>query len=288
MNHFDIEALAAVVAVADHASFTAAAAELNKTQAAVSFTVARLEQRVGDRLFERSRRGATLTPAGQVLAGYARRILNLESEARFAMLGTLASKRIRVGVPDDYLDRFVSEPVEHFMAAYPRIQVEVYCDFSRKLEMMIEERQLDLAIITRDGSKPPRGELLRRESQFWCAGPDRGLEFANPLPLALFPEVCRARPLILRTLDRVGRRWRIAYSCSHLQGICGAVARGAALTVLPGSSVPPNLRQLGPESGLPELPRLELALLARSDACPATHRLAERLRQSFRAEASAA
>jgi DNA-binding transcriptional LysR family regulator len=285
MHHFDIDALAAVVAVADRASFTAAAAELNKSQAAVSFIVARLEERVGDRLFQRSRRGVTLTPAGERLTGYARRILALESEALVAVLGTSPDGRIRLGVPDDYLDRFVAQPVERFMATHPRVHVEVFCDFSRKLEAMLEERQLDLAIITRDAARP-RGELLRQEQQFWCAAPDQQPELGDPLPLALFPELCRARPQILQALDRAGRRWRLAYTCSHLQGICGAVARGVALTVLPASSIPASLRRLGPESGLPALPRLELALLAREEACPVTRRLADSMRQSFHNEPS--
>jgi DNA-binding transcriptional LysR family regulator len=196
------------------------------------------------------------------------------------MRGTAVSKRIRLGVPDDYLDRFVAQPVEGLMAAYPGLQVEIFCDFSRRLETMLEERQLDLAIITRDAARP-RGELLRREQPFWCAAPDRHLEFADPLPLALFPEVCRARPMVLQALEKAGRRWRLAYSCSHLQGICGAVARGIAVTVLPASIIPANLRRLGPESGLPELPHLELALLMREQSCPASRQLANNLRRSF-------
>jgi DNA-binding transcriptional LysR family regulator len=281
MNHLDMGALATVVAIADHASFTAAAAELNKTQAAVSFIVARLEKRVGNRVFERSPRGVTLTPVGEVLTGYARRILALESDALAALLGPATAGRIRLGVPDDYLDRFVTVALEQFTSAYPRVQVEIICDFSRRLEAMLEARELDLAIITRDGIHT-RGELLRREEQCWCAATDRQPELADPLPLALFSDKCRARPLILEALDRAGLAWRLAYSCSHLHGIRAAVERGVAVTALPASTIPDGLRRLGRESGLPLLPTLDIALLIPEDARVYTRSLADILRRSFR------
>jgi DNA-binding transcriptional LysR family regulator len=79
----------------------------------------------------------------------------------------------------------------------------------------------------------------------------------------------------------VGRRWRIAYSCSHLAGICAAVARGSAVSVLPASTMPKPFRRLGPEDGLPALPPLEIALLMPEHAHAVTRPLAAALRQSF-------
>ena len=280
MHHFDIDALATVVAIADRGSLTSAAASLNKTQPAVSFMLARLEERLEKRLFERSRRGAALTAAGEVLTGYARRILALESEALGAVLGETSGGHIRLGVPDDYLDRFVAQPVERFTAERPSVTVEIHCDFSRNLEAMLESRTLDLAVVTRDGAHPG-GELIRREEQFWCAAPDQGCEFRDPLPIAVFPEVCRARPMILAALTQAGRHWRIASSCSHLQGICAAVERGIAVTALPASTIPAKFRRLAAEDGFPELPSLELALMIPGGANPATRQLAEVMRRSF-------
>jgi DNA-binding transcriptional LysR family regulator len=76
-NGLDPELLAAFVAVADHRSFTRAAAALNRTQSAVSMQIKRLEERLGTELFRRSKVQVDLSPSGEGLLGYARRILVL-------------------------------------------------------------------------------------------------------------------------------------------------------------------------------------------------------------------
>src|SRR5262249_33017585 len=81
MRHFDTDSLETLVTIIDRGGFTAAGDSLGKTQAAVSVIVSRMEQRIGKRLLERSRRGVSATPAGEILIGYARRILSLEDEA---------------------------------------------------------------------------------------------------------------------------------------------------------------------------------------------------------------
>ncbi|RKE22224.1 LysR family transcriptional regulator [Streptomyces sp. TLI_171] len=66
-----------LVAVADRGGFTAAAERLGLTQSAVSHAVRGCERKLGAVLFERGRRGAAPTPAGERVVGHARRILRL-------------------------------------------------------------------------------------------------------------------------------------------------------------------------------------------------------------------
>ena len=84
MSHFpsiDTEVLRTFVAIADEGGFTKAGELVNRTQSAVSMQMKRLEEDVLQRqLFEKDGRQVRLTPEGQVLLGYARRILNLHSE----------------------------------------------------------------------------------------------------------------------------------------------------------------------------------------------------------------
>src|SRR6266404_5625051 len=189
MRHLNSDALATFIAVVDCGGFTAAADALGKTQAAVSIIVQRLEERVGKRLLDRSRRGVSLTAAGEILISYARRLRALEDEAR---------GRIRLGMPDDYLEVFGAPVTDRFAAAHPKVQVEILGQFSHQLEAMMERGEIDLAIITRAPSQA-RGELLRCEPQVWCAAAgERRPERQAVLPLALFPEGCRARPHILK------------------------------------------------------------------------------------------
>lgn len=97
MRHFDSEALAAFAAVADLGSFTAAAEQLRKTQAAVSISIARFEDRIGKRLFDRSKRGVTLTVTGERLLTYARRIHAIEAEALSSIIDKVTESRVVLG-----------------------------------------------------------------------------------------------------------------------------------------------------------------------------------------------
>ena len=95
--------------VVESGSFTKAAEVVNKTQSAVSMQMKRLEERLGRPIFARDGRASKLTEDGQRLLDYARRIvkLNMETVAAFSDAGL--SGHVRLGVPDDYADRFLVE-----------------------------------------------------------------------------------------------------------------------------------------------------------------------------------
>src|SRR5258705_10299347 len=98
----DPELLRAFVAVADHRSFTRAAAMLNRTQSAVSMQIKRLEDRLGVELFSRTTVNVDLSSAGEGLLGYARRILKLNDEAVGRLRDHKGEGVGRLGVMDDY------------------------------------------------------------------------------------------------------------------------------------------------------------------------------------------
>lgn len=283
MRHLDPEVIATFVAIVDAGSFTAAAQRIGKTQAGVSVTIARFEAQLGRRLFDRSRRGLTLTETGQTLIGHARRLLALEDEALSAIDPRRLQGKVTLGMPDDYIEVFGRPLVEHFSSPGTRLEIEIRCDFSRTLEGMVASGAIDLAIITRaEGART--GELLRSEPLVWCGPADAAPERAEPLPLALFPERdCRARPLILAALATAGRPWRVSWTSSHLPSILAALDAGAAVTALPASVVPDRHRRLGAAEGLPPLAPLDLALLVPEGARVAVRKLASFLRERFSA-----
>ncbi|PTE12444.1 LysR substrate-binding domain-containing protein [Mesorhizobium helmanticense] len=283
MNNIDTDALATLIAIVDAGGFGAAAHRLGRTQPGVSNTIARLENKLGKKLINRSRRGPHLTDHGELLIGYARRIVAIQDEALAALQPEALAGRVLVGMPDDYLGVFGTPLIERFAAQNPRIQVEIQCNFSSELEGSVDRGDIDIAIITRDVHSLA-GEFLRHEPLVWCASPDETPELLDPLPLALFPEkFCRARPHIVDALDRAGRPWRVAWTSSHLPSIQTAISLGKAVTALPASVISPMHRRLGSEDGLPELKPVELALLLPNGARAAVRRMATFIRTEFRA-----
>lgn len=285
--HFDLAALGMLVAVAETGGFTAASARLGRTQSAISVRIQDLESQLGHKLLERSRRGVTPTDAGERLIAHARRLLAVEREALADLAGETPMGRLRIGVPDDYMDAYLRPLIARFAAEHPKVELEVHCDISKRIEPALKAGDLDLAVVTQDPHRP-LGEMLRREPMIWVAARGHRPELQETLPLALFSEGCRARPRILAALNSAGKAHRLVFSCSHTSGVLSAVEGGFCVTAITESAVPPSLRRLGAAEGLPPLFELTVGLIMAPRPGLAAQRFADALREEMSAFRQAA
>jgi DNA-binding transcriptional LysR family regulator len=286
-THLDLDALAMLVAVAETGGFTAAGQRLGRTQSAVSGRIQDLEANLGRQLLTRSRRGVVPTESGERLIAHARRLLAVECEARAELAGDKASGRLRIGLPDDYVDSYLRPLIMRFATEHPRVELEVHCELSRRIEPAVAAGELDLAVITQDPGRP-KGERLRREPLVWVAGRGHRPELDETLPLGLFNEGCRARPRILAALEAAERPHRLVFSSSHMAGLLSAVEAGLCVTAITESAVPTGLRRLTPGDGLPALFELSVALLIAPGAGIAARHFAQALREAMTAPTLAA
>src|SRR3954468_16194751 len=117
----DVDQLRTFIAIAESGSFTRAAEVVNKTQSAVSMQMKRLEERLERAVFARGGRTSKLTEDGQRLLDYARRIVKLNVETIAAFSDAALSGRVRLGVPDDYADRYLPEILARFSPRHPAL-----------------------------------------------------------------------------------------------------------------------------------------------------------------------
>ena len=256
--NLDIDLLRTFVAVAETGSFTRAAGRLGRVQSAVSMQVKRLEEVAGNRLFERSKRKVTLSEEGEVLLGYARRMLSLNQEALSDLGRTSVEGTVRLG-SSDTAAYFLPGILARFAGAYPRVQMELRCDRSWHVLDALDAGELDLALVTQQGERTG-GQSVRREPLAWASARGHAVHQADPLPLALFAQGCAYRNRAMAALDAVGRRWRMAYSSTSVTGVQAAVLSGLAVAVLAQSTLLKGMRVLGAEEGLPPLGDYELTL----------------------------
>ncbi|ABM62411.1 LysR substrate-binding domain-containing protein [Halorhodospira halophila] len=255
----DLTLLQTFVTVVEQGGFTAAGEQLHLAQSTVSAHITRLEEMAGHRLLRRDQRRLATTTKGERLLAHARRLLQQNALAWQELQEERLGGRVRLGIPDDYI-MFLPESLSDFEARYPGIELEVSGGLSVELIEQVQSGQLDLAVVTRQ-PKSPGGEVLRREPLIWAAAADYAAEERDPLPLALSRQgVCTFREQAVEALEAADFPWRIAYTSTSLAGLRAAVRSGLAVTVLTPSMLDPDLRTLGPESGLPELPSIELAL----------------------------
>jgi len=256
----DADQLKTLVAIADTGSFTRAATEVNKTQAAVSMQMRRLEENVGRRLFSKNGRHNQLTGDGEHLLEYARRIITLNNEAMTVLSEPELAGHVRIGTPDDYAERFLPGIFARFARTHPLVEVEILCQSSHSLMELINQSELDLAIATHSDCRA-HGDVIRREKLCWVGSPRHRLEQREVLPIATGEVTCSWRYSATKALDEINRPYRILYSSPSATAIVAAVMSGLAVTVLPESAVRPGMRRLGEEEGYPELPYCDIALL---------------------------
>ena len=276
----DTELLRTFVAIADQGGFTRAGEVINRTQSAVSMQMKRLEEDVVQRaLFQRDGRTLSLTAEGQVLLGYARRILKLHSEVFNTLREPHMVGVVKIGSPDDYVMRFLPGILSQFARAYPLIQVEVHCEPS---EQLLQRQDLDLTIVTRRPGTEI-GQLLRQERLVWTEAIGFAPHDQTPLPLAMFNTHCFCRDWACNALDAIERDYRIAYSSSSMAAIMAVVSAGLAVTAQLQSLITPELRVLGEAEQLPQLPTASIVLLRNpTTPSPITECMAEYIAEGFK------
>ncbi|GLK88945.1 LysR family transcriptional regulator [Pseudomonas turukhanskensis] len=276
----DSELLRTFVAIADLGGFTRAAEAVNRTQSAVSMQMKRLEEDVVQRaLFERDGRQVRLTAEGQVLLGYARRILKLHGEVINTLREPHMVGSVRIGTPDDYVMRFLPGILSRFAQAYPMVQVEVHCESSAQL---LQRQDLDLSIVTRMPGDEI-GQLLRQERFVWAEALGFSPHEQTPMPLAMFNSDCFCRLWACNALETLDREYRVAYTSPSLSALMAVVSAGLAVTAQLQSLITPDLRILGKAEGLPELPLCSIVLLRNTRTqSPVSESLAEHIVEGFR------
>src|SRR3989304_2430965 len=204
----DVDQLRTFIAIAETGSFTKAAEVVNKTQSAVSMQMKRLEERLERPIFARDGRASKLTEDGARLLAYARRIVKLNFQTVAAFSAAELSGRVRLGVPDDYADRYLPEIMARFSRAYPSVELTVICEPSVDLLERIDANELDLAIVPNCESKRA-SETFRRERLLWVSSNRHPTHLETPLPLALGRPSCVWRRIATEQMETTGRSFRI-------------------------------------------------------------------------------
>jgi len=261
----DSDLLRCFVAVADTRGFTAAGELIGLTQSGISVRIRNLEERLGRRLLNRTSRSVTLTEAGELFLGYARRIVDLNDEAVGRIRGTSAEGRLRLGIADYAIPRLLPNALGRFARLQPGVKMELRTGLSTDLKPAFEHGELDVVVAGRSLAFEG-GRLLYRDPLRWIAAPGFQVRLDQPLPLAALPSFCTHRKMSLQALDHAGVGWKIVYTSTSTTGLHAAVMGGLGIAAVPASSVTPQFRTLGAEDGLPALPESEIALFIRDEA----------------------
>ncbi|MFY0989591.1 LysR substrate-binding domain-containing protein [Halomonas sp. C05BenzN] len=278
----DTDVLRTFVAIAESGSFTRAARQVFRTPSALSMQIKRLEETLGQTLFVREARQVRLTPEGEVLLGYGRRLLKLNEEAVTQFLAPSLEGRVSIGTTDDVGTRILPGVLARFARSHPAVQVEVVVGGSTGILARLDAGELDLVLVTSGNpGQPVRGEIVHSEPLVW-AGREGGIAAQrSPLPVALAHHGCAWRGMALDALDRAGVSYRIAYTCEHSAGQEAAMLADLAVSPFPLTLVRPPLRRID-RALLPPLGDYQLELVKRGGAGEASEALVGHVIEAFR------
>lgn len=152
----DLAQLEIFLCIAEEKSFSRAAEKMLRTQPAISIAIKRLEEELGESLFDRSSKSGTLTEAGRILLSYAQRMINLRDEATEAVgeLRGMFRGRLTIGANESTSLYLLPPLLMEYRRNHPKIKIEVYRNVSEKIPLEVLERNLDFGFLSYDPMHP--------------------------------------------------------------------------------------------------------------------------------------
>lgn len=244
----DIRQFRYFAAVAEHGSFSEAAARLNVAQSALSRQTLALEQELGVALFRRHARGVELTDSGNTLLERVRRIFREVEEARADVIANarLPAGEVMIGTTSTTSRILYGPLAERFARDYPNVRLRFTEGVPYLLLEGLDTGRIDLAVMV---DPEPRSSLelesLVTEQVYLIGAPDKAELPVAPCTvdalaghaLVLLPRPAGSRVKLDRAASEAGISLNVRYEVANVDVAKDFVARGLGLGLLPHSSV---------------------------------------------------
>lgn len=256
----NLDTLRGFVAICETGSFRQAAVRVNRSPSAVSLQIGKLEALLNAQLLHRDARSVVLTEQGEVLLGFARRLLGISDEAMSLFHGSPLSGRLRLAAPHDLGITLVPGLLRRLAETHPGIVVEVRLDTTETVQRQLSDGEANLALFNDVGAPPIRVQDLFSERLVWLMRDGGRAVEREPLPLAAAEVGCAWRDASLQALQTAERPYRIAYSSDTSMGQVAALRADLAVAALPVSLADRDLVEVPADYGLPRLPQTHIRM----------------------------
>lgn len=247
----ELQQMRYVVAVAETLSFTRAAERCHVVQSALSHQVARLEQELGARLFDRTSRRVRLTPAGAALLPAARQCL-AAAEHAVAEVAAVAGEirgRLAVGVIPTVAAVDIPDALREFRARYPHVRIGLRVGASDELVERVSRDDLDVALLGLPETARPKGVRsyeLARDQLVAVVAPSHPLAEAHEVDLRRlsaeefvdFTSGTPGRAQSDQAFAAAGIDRQVAFEVTAADLMVRLVQRGLGVAMLPSAYMP--------------------------------------------------
>ncbi|GAA2042402.1 LysR family transcriptional regulator [Catenulispora yoronensis] len=247
----ELQQLRYVIAVAETNSFTRAAERCLVVQSALSHQIARLERELGARLFERTSRRVSLTPAGAAFLPAARQCLDAAERAAAEVAAAVGEVRGRlaVGLIPTVTAVDIPAALRDFRERYPQVRIGLRVGASNDLAEQVRDGTLDLAFLGLPVSARPQGVAmleLARERLVAVVAPDHPLAAEESVdlrrlaaePFVDLPAGTAGRAQSDEAFAAAGLARQVPFEVTTADYIEQLVAPGLAVAMLPATWAP--------------------------------------------------
>lgn len=247
----DLYQLETFLAVVEEKGFSRAAVRMRRTQPAISHAIRKLEEEIGEPLFERSSRDGTLTASGKLLRSYAERLLRLRGETVTALeeLRSLERGRLTIAA-NEYTCLWLLPILDDFRRDYPHLGVTVQRSLASQIPEQLLERAVEFGILS---FRPEDARLhaiaVYTDSVTFIVDPKHPLAKQKEVSIRElgaqnFIAHTVASPLRQRVIETFARHQtplNMGIELPSLEAIKRFVARGNGVALVPGLTVQPEL-----------------------------------------------
>ncbi|MBR2119882.1 MAG: LysR family transcriptional regulator [Pseudomonadota bacterium] len=235
MNFADLQIFKTVV---EEGGIVKAAQKLHRVPSNITTRIKHLETAVGIPLFHRNRQRLHLSPSGELLLGYAARLIDLSEEARHVVSGNAPQGLLKLGSLESTTASRLPTVLAEFHRRYPDVRLELTTGTNDALVNAVTERRLDAAFI----AEPPPSRTLAhlpvfRERLMVISSldhePIRNARDADGQSLIAFPDGCAYRRVLQRWLRRDSLTTSRVLELSSYHAIVACVAAGAGIALMP-------------------------------------------------------
>jgi DNA-binding transcriptional LysR family regulator len=263
MTNIPTDLLRALVAVVDRHSFTKAACSLGVTQPAVSAQIKRLQVLLGCELFDRTTSDFKLTPQGELVMSYARRLLSLNDQImHIGGAGPRPDLIIRVGTPSDFIASRLPAALARFRDRWPDVRFVVRSGYFSTMVHELHNGSLDL-FVGHTANRPHDAHHSWTMEMVWVRGLTTEIDTSRPVPLATYGEPCIFHQIAVQALKKAGLDWEAVFTGSSMASLSNAVLAGLGVMPFARHRVAELGMLMWEDGPLPDLPDLHSAIYIR-------------------------
>lgn len=236
----DLAALQIFKAVADEGGIVKAARKLHRVPSNVTTRVKQLEASLGAELFVRDRKRLFLSPAGELLLGYAEKLLRLSEEARSAVSGTTPRGVLRLGALESTTASRLPPVLARYHAAHPGVRVELTTGTNDALTAAVLDRRVDAAFVAEVPASKELAHLPLFEERLVVISSLDHRRIRSPADVegdsvVAFPDGCAYRRRLHRWLGDSSPAALRVLDLGSYHAIVACVASGTGIALVPES-----------------------------------------------------